>query len=91
VRLDDSAGDVEPEAAAATIAFVLLPVAIEDVGQVIGGNAGTAVLDREVDLAGELLGHHRDRSAARGEFDRVADQVRKHPKEQVPLAPHRER
>src|SRR4051812_20853108 len=76
VSLGDALRDREAETRAARCSPCFsLPVAIEDVGTLGRGDAGSAVADLEGDLAALRLDRHADAPAARGELERVGDEV----------------
>src|SRR5215213_7668071 len=71
MSVDDRSGDVQTEADAAAVVRAPLPEALEHGVQHVGGDAGTVVADRYVDLAVDGFGAHADFSAGAGELDGV--------------------
>ncbi len=55
-----------------------LPAAVEDVVELVIGDAGAGVGDGDVDLGGQAVGLDGDAAAFRGETDGVADDVGDH-------------
>src|SRR5690606_427174 len=67
LRLHDAPGDGETEAGAPAALVLRLPEALEHVGQVLGRDAGAAVLDAHHHLPPLAPGANRDPAAGRGE------------------------
>ena len=83
VGIDDALHDREAKTDA-VIARVL-PVAIEDVLDVLARDAGSGVADRDRDPIAAPFGPESDRTAGRGELERVPDQVRERLTEPVTI------
>src|SRR5690606_32990446 len=67
-----------PEPGALASGATRLPIAFEQVGQLLGGNAFSRVADREQDIVLALLRAQRDGARLRRELDGIAEQVRQH-------------
>src|SRR3954471_1407340 len=92
VRLDDLARDHQAEPAADDArAAGGAGEALEDAGELVGGDAGAVVLDAGGDEGGLHLDDRLDRPRRRGELDRVAEQVRDHLREAARVADHARR
>src|SRR3954468_21809896 len=92
VRLDDLARDHQAETAADDArAAGGAGEALEDAGELVGGDAGAVVLDAGRDEGGLHLDGRLDRPRRRGELDRVAEQVRDHLREAARVAHHARR
>ena len=80
VRFHDPLGDGEAEPGAQAGGLPGLPVGVEDLGQVLGGDAGPGVRHRHHHLPLVVPPRgHGDVPALAGELERVADQVRPAP------------
>ena len=73
MRLHDTLRDRKPETGTA-FARAACPVAIEDVGDLAGGNTGATIGDRDDGVTLTALERERDRRTARM-LERVADEV----------------
>src|SRR5438874_6089990 len=83
VRADDALRDEEPETGAAAVG---VPVAIEDVGQVLGADAGARIRDLEGHAVGFDCHDERDAPIFGREFQRVAEEIAEHLQQAVPIA-----
>lgn len=86
MSFNDPLRDVEPQAAAAAIRVLLLPVSFEGVSDVLVGHPRSDVRHREEDLLRLGLCADRDGGPFGAELDRVSDEVREHTQNQVALA-----
>jgi hypothetical protein len=76
VGLDDAFGDVEAKARVGAGAAAARPVAVEDAGDGLDGDARAVVGDEEGDLVDGARGAEDELAALGGELDGVADEVR---------------
>src|SRR2546430_16378851 len=81
VRLHDPFGDGEPQTGAQPGGLPRLPETLENMRELIRGDPGPGIGDREPDLAIGKLGPDGDCAAFGGELDRIPDQVREDPKD----------
>src|SRR3954453_23857614 len=87
VRLDDLARDHQAETAADDASAAGgAGEALEDAGELVGGDAGAVVLDAGRDEGGLDLDGRLDRPRRRGELDCVAEEVRDHLREAARVA-----
>src|SRR5579859_2892299 len=76
MRLDDLLADVESEPdAVARVGVVALPVAIEQVANLLSLDPWSSIFDRELDARSCDHRSHGDHPTGRRELQRVADQV----------------
>src|SRR6266581_9190812 len=85
VGAQDALRDEETETRAATVG---VPVAIEDVGQVLGADAGTGIRDFERNAVVCGFDDEGDAPNFGREFQRVAEEVAEHLQQAVAIAAH---
>src|SRR5512147_81035 len=85
VAVDDASRDVKPETDAPPSAVPSLPVAIEDMEGVGLGNSWTRVCDLESRSRARLQNANVDRAVRRRELHGVADEIRKHLDDALPI------
>src|SRR4051812_15847197 len=78
VRLDDVLGNEQAEPQPSTVVAAALREALEDRGQLVGGNPLTAVGHREPDVIAMRFDPQRNSAALGGEFQSIAEEVRQH-------------
>ena len=85
--LDDGLDDEEAEARAATQGEGRLPVALEDVGKVLGQDPGAVVPDHEPEVGKRRLALRcDDHISALGRLDRIPHEVLEHLDDAVAVA-----
>src|SRR5262249_5247975 len=89
VSFDDAFGDREPQASPSAPLAVGLIVAIEDVRQYAGWNAGPCVSNRKTHAIHFGFSRNDDPRAARPVAERISDQISQYLPRPVPDSPHR--
>ena len=78
MRFDDSSGDVEPQPRPGLARWPGLPIALEHMRKVIGGDAGARVDDRNQQLITARRRTEGNGAAVGRKLDRVAEEVREY-------------
>lgn len=86
MRLNDPLGDIKTEAIAFLRGGFGLPSSFKQQRELIGGNAWTGVFHHKNDIAVASGRFKIDGAVGGREFDRVADQIRKHLHQTAPIA-----
>ena len=87
LRLHESFHDRQPQSGAARLIAAAPPEPLEDVRQIVGGDAFPGVAHPELHLTAMVRGTHHDAAAGRRELRRIADQILEDLQHAIAVAP----
>src|SRR3954447_10585904 len=78
LSFDDPLGDIESQARCVSGRWLRLPIALEDMRDMVGRDAGACVRHGDQQLSSAALRPNRDGFPFGAELERIADEVREH-------------